>query len=185
MNNSSSRQLGNFSIEFALIAFIFMSIIVFLSHVTVTISTQGKLDRLSYSGVSVLKERNQLYGSEHYQVTNSEARYLETLLKSSMSRIGGGTKATIVIDAIESGNISLDSDGNKVVSSTFSYKNGPLSCSPTPKLTDSLNLVVETSWERFTSLYSVTICVETPNWYGDLVGANFNQVSSTSIMMGR
>lgn len=185
MNSSSSKQLGNFSIEFALIAFLFMSIIVFLSHVTVTLSTQGKLDRLSYSAVSVLKERNQLYGSEQYQVTNAEAQFLETLLKSSMKRVGGGDKVTVVIDAIEAGNISLDGDGNKVVSSMFHYKNGPLSCSPNPELTDSLNLAVETAWERYTSLYSVTICVETPNWYGDWVGEDYNHVSSTSIMMGR
>ncbi|WP_254795850.1 tight adherence pilus pseudopilin TadF [Moritella viscosa] len=42
-----------------------------------------------------------------------------------------------------------------------------------------------TSWGRRASIYRVTMVYRTENWFGALIGEEFNTVSSSAIMIGR
>lgn len=69
--NLKSKQRGIFSIEFAIVGICFSLLLAFSGDVIIKLSIKGKLDRLSYSLVNVLKERTQLYGMD-YQLTSEE-----------------------------------------------------------------------------------------------------------------
>ena len=56
--NLKSKQRGVFSIEFAIVGVVFSLLLAFSGDVIMKISIKGKLDRLSYSLVNVLKEEH-------------------------------------------------------------------------------------------------------------------------------
>lgn len=179
--SSPRKQRGTFSVEFAIVGLFFSILLVFSGDVVMKLSLKGKLDRLSYSMVNILKERTQLY-DEEYRINSSEARQLYVISQGSLERMGGSsfdnTKYRVVVEEL-----TFASNGSPNPSATFSF--GPNVCTLSNRLSDLRHLSVITSWDRQATLYRVTLCYETDNWIGDILGEDFKLVSSDAVIIGR
>ena len=177
--HSISKQKGNFSIEFALLGVVFATLMIFTSDLVVKLSMQGKLDRLSYSAVNILKERTQLYSPNNSEITNASALELHQIIAQSLQRTTGDYSNANMSSTFE----SLTFSDNTTSALTTINQSGGCSLAQTLQDYDALSMI--TSWGRRASLYRVTICYETDNWAGELLDANFTTIQSSSIMMGR
>jgi tight adherence protein F len=169
------RYSGNFSVEFAIVGVVFSLLLVFSGDIIVKLAMKGKLDRMAYSAASIIKERTQLF-EEDYTTTTTEAQNTYNYVVASLGR-------TLNNFDVNQFGYSLDvftNDGTSTSKST-PYSTG-ISCTVG---TPSSDLFVTTSWGNIVTLYQVTLCYETDNWYGDLIGTTFNRVASYSVVMGR
>tara|TARA_Y100001956_G_C4127358_1_gene191005 strand:- start:4088 stop:4639 length:552 start_codon:yes stop_codon:yes gene_type:complete len=175
------RQNGSFSVEFAIVGLVFSTLLVFSGDVIIKLSMKGKLDRLSYSMVNILKERTQLY-DEDYKITNSEARQLYVISRESLSRMSGSAfdsnRYRVIVEEQ-----TFASNGNPNPVRTFNF--GADVCTLQTRLSDLRHLSVVTSWDRQATLYRVSLCYQTDNWVGDILGGDFRIVSSDAVIIGR
>ena len=177
--NLNCKQQGNFTIEFAIVGVIFSLLIVFSADVIIKLSLKGKLDRLSYSMANILKERTQ-FQKENYTLSGQEATTLNTIAKQSMRRTSqsfDGKRWGMRIEALQ-----FDSNDNAKV---IPFNRGQQKVTPSINMKSLKNLAVNTSWGRRATIYRVTMLYKTDNWFGALIGKEFNTVSSSSIIIGR
>jgi len=177
--NFKYKQKGNFTVEFAIIGVVFSLLIVFSADVIMKLSLKGKLDRLSYSVVNMLKERTQ-FNSENFAVTEDEASALNKIAQQSMHRTSAnfdGQRWGMSIEALQ-----FDRSDNP---SVLSFSEGEQGVNNRVPIQDLGDLVVITSWGRRATIYRVTLIYKTENWFGSLIGKEFNTVSSSSVMIGR
>lgn len=182
--NLRNRQQGVFMVEFALVASILALFLMFLSDIVVKENTLGHLQRLSYSGVNIIKERTQLYGRSE-KATNTQFYQLFTLLKNSMKRNMSEFESDKFNMHLEQELLNCNGSGVCVqVSQSPLFSDG--GCTPEKSLRDKKReLYFKTSRGRPPALYQVTLCYEGQNWYGDLIGKDFSKLRATSVMMGR
>lgn len=177
--NLNYKQKGNFTVEFAIVGVAFSFLIIFSADVIVKLSLKGKLDRLSYSVANILKERTQFY-NDSYTLSKAETRTLNTIAKQSMRRTSqnfDGKRWGMHIEALQ-----FNSRDESVV---VSFPEGTQPITPSIGMDSLRNLAVMTSWGRRASIYRVTMVYRTENWFGALIGEEFNTVSSSAIMIGR
>ncbi|MEZ8284593.1 tight adherence pilus pseudopilin TadF [Vibrio splendidus] len=179
MINLRYRQTGTFSVEFALLGVVFATLLILTGDVIIKLSIQGKLDRLSYSLVNVLKERTQLYGKNDNTLTTDDAKALYKVARNSLERTTGNYSQANLSGTFEM--LSFDLNGN---SNTTTVKRGG-GCTLTETIQGLQALSMMTSWGRRATLYRVTLCYETDNWAGELFETDFTTVQSSSVMMGR
>jgi len=178
--NLKSKQKGAFAIEFALVG-VFLGILLMVAiDSAIKISTKGKLDRLSFSSVNLLKERTQLYG-ESYVTSQADANLVFDVVTNSFSRTNGSFDSTKFGMLIEEQTYQTNGTPNSVVS----YQDGQV-CQPA-QLLSALegDLSVVTSWGRQATLYRVTLCYETENLLANLIDSGFSRVQSSSVIVGR
>lgn len=176
MINSRSKQKGTFSIEFALLGVVFSTMLLFTADTVVKLSVQGKLDRLSYSLVNILKERTQLYGKDDHSLTNAMANELFGFAQGSLSRTLGSYESDRLHGDIE----VLSFDQNNRMSTDSRTLNG--GCNGSQSITNFQSLSMTTSWGRRAALYRVTLCYDSDNWAFD---GDDTTLLSSSLMMGR
>jgi len=177
--NLNYKQKGNFTVEFAIVGVAFSFLIIFSADVIVKLSLKGKLDRLSYSVANILKERTQFY-NDNYTLSEAETSTLNTIAKQSMRRTSqnfDGKRWGMHIEALQ-----FNSRDESVV---VSFPEGTQPITPSIGMDSLRNLAVMTSWGRRASIYRVTMVYRTENWFGALIGEEFNTVSSSAIMIGR
>nr|PMI79656.1 ATP-binding protein [Vibrio lentus] len=177
--NLRSKQSGTFSVEFALLGVVFMTLLVMSGDIIIKLSMQGKLDRLSYSLVNVLKERTQLYGTDVNTLTRKDAITFIRVARKSLSRTTENYKKDNLSGTFEM--LTFDTNGQSKVTE---LKRGG-GCTLTENIQALEDLSMMTSWGRRATLYRVTLCYETDNWAGQLFNSDFTTVQSSSIMMGR
>jgi len=168
------KPRGNFTVEFAIVGLFFSLLLVFSGDVIIKLATKGKLDRLSYSLVSVLKERTQLYSGD--EVLSTEAVNLKTIAVNSLNR---------TFTNFEDEDFSMCVEGLTFDASNLA-KPVNYSCSWTASetLAELSTFSVITSMQQ-APVYRVTLSYETDNWIGDLLGETFTTVTSSSVMVGR
>lgn len=181
MINSSIRQRGVFTVEFAIIGLVFSLLFVFSADVIIKLSYKGKLDRLSYSLVNVLKERTQLYGKD-YVLSEADVTTIVKIAKGSLRRTVSQFDKNKLGYKIEA--VTFDAKENSTYSK-FPAGAAVVSCNNDKSLDTMKHLSKTTTWKRRTTLYRVTLCYETSNWIGDLLGTQFTRVESDAIMIGR
>lgn len=172
MFNLRSTERGNFTVEFAIVGVFFALLIAFSGDVVMKLSIKGKLDRLAYSMVSILKERTELFG-EDYALTNDLSSSLFNIAQNSLSRLMSDfsvDKFGMVVNSYD--------DTGKLYGQAF----GGYSCSALP-VDDGL--LIETTWGRSITLYQVTLCYQSNNWYGGVIGETYELVRTDAVMMGR
>lgn len=181
MINSAIKQRGGFTIEFAIIGLVFSLLFIFSADVIIKLSYKGKLDRLSYSLVNILKERTQLYGKD-YSLTKGHATTLVTIAEGSLRRTVNQFEAKNFGYVIEA--VTFNAKG---VATYKVYPEGieKVRCNTVSTLDKMQHLSKMTTWNRRATLYRVTLCYETSNWIGDLLDMNFTRVESDAIMIGR
>lgn len=179
MTNSRFRQKGTFSVEFALLGVVFATLLIMTGDVIIKLSVQGKLDRLSYSIVNVLKERTQLFGKNDYTLTQDDADSLYTVVQNSLERTMGNDSDDNLSGSFEM--LTFDLSGSP--HTTTIHRGG--GCTLQQTVSDLQDLSMMTSWGRRATLYRVTLCYETDNWAGELFDMDFTTIQSSSVMMGR
>ncbi|CAH0540328.1 hypothetical protein VMF7928_02773 [Vibrio marisflavi CECT 7928] len=180
MTNSTSKQKGNFTIEFAVVGVALALLLVFSMDVIVKLAYKGKLDRLSYSLVNVAKERTQLYG-EDFQMTEPDATALFNIASNSLRRTAGSFELDGLGMVVE----GLTFSGVGVPNNASVFELGNYDCRLPQNIGDLQDLSVVTSWGRQARLYRVTICYETENLFGRVLGGEFTRVRSSSVIVGR
>nr|WP_216607665.1 tight adherence pilus pseudopilin TadF [Vibrio tubiashii] len=158
---------------------VFSTMLIFTADIVVKLSVQGKLDRLSYSLVNVIKERTQFYGKDNYDIDNKMVADIYKIATGSMQRTMGSYQASNVGGEFEL--LKFDLNGNPTAT-RISKGTG---CSLAQTISQQEDLSMVTSWGRRATLYRVTLCYETDNWAGSLFNEEFTSIQSSSLMMGR
>lgn len=178
--NLKSKQQGTFSIEFAMVAVFFSLLIAFSGDVIIKLSLKGKLDRLSYSLVNVLKERTQLYDTD-YQLTSTEVDDIDTIAQHSLQRTFGRFEPSHYGLLVEELSFKQVGEANPAI-----YESrGGVECRIKQTIDGLESMTVVTNRGREMPLYRVTVCYQTDNWIGDILGREFTHVMSDSVVIGR
>ncbi|WP_390903526.1 tight adherence pilus pseudopilin TadF [Vibrio paucivorans] len=173
-------QRGNFTVEFAIVGVFFALLLAFSGDVIIKLSHNGKLDRLSFSLVNMLKERTQFF-SEGQDIQLQDVDDLYLIAENSLRRTLGTYEAERFGVVIE----SLSFRGIGEANSPRSFQFGAYQCQLSLNMTDLEELSVVTSWGRQAPLYRVTLCYQTDNWFGRLVDGDYTRVQSSSVIIGR
>ena len=191
MTLNSIKQRGNFTIEFAIVGIFFGLLLVFSADLVLKLNVKGTLERLSYSMANVVKERTQLFNRDNnddannYQLTKEQANEAYIITINSLNRTLGSfdkEKFGFDIQVFQRDNYGLGNIKPLDRWNSFDEKKIGITCEGgEPKK----ELIFQTSWGRSATLYQVTLCYDTINWFGGLVGKNFSRVSVRSISVGR
>ncbi|WP_217531991.1 tight adherence pilus pseudopilin TadF [Vibrio metschnikovii] len=185
MKTSLVKQHGNFMVEFAIVGVFFALLLIFSADLVVRLAYQGKLDRMSYSAANIIKERTELEGADQFglrpdkvgengQEELGEFSLLYQIVTSSLAR------TTTNFDESKFGfHLHIVNNNNNI---SGPYYRGGINCNPSMPPAD---LTFTTTFGRPATLYQVTLCYDTPNWYGNLIGEDFKRVSSRAVVMGR
>ncbi|MCG3725526.1 tight adherence pilus pseudopilin TadF [Vibrio cincinnatiensis] len=173
MKRSLINQWGNFTVEFAIVGVFFALLLVFSADIVVKLAYKGKLDRMSYSAVSIIKERTELAGADNFSVAEAEVNIIYDIVRRSLNRTSGSfddQKFGFQLHVVRNG-----------VNIILPYRRGIDCESRSPD--KELDFI--TTFGRHATLYQVTLCYDTPSWFGPLIGQDFSRVSSRSVTMGR
>ncbi|CAM3794676.1 hypothetical protein VA7868_03105 [Vibrio aerogenes CECT 7868] len=186
MNNLSMNKIqrGNFTVEFAIIGVVLSLLLTFSADVIVKLSGKGKLDRLSYAMVNLLKERTQLY-EENYVPDQDSVDLIVTIATGSLQRTMGRFNPLNFGYLIES--VTFDAQQNATYT-TFPSGTASLSgiqCVLREPLSQMTYLSKMTTWGRRSALYRVTLCYNTDNWIGQLLHVDFIRIQSDAVSIGR
>lgn len=179
MISLNSKQRGNFSVEFAIVGVFFALLLVFSADVIVKLSVKGKLDRMAYSAVSVIKERTQLFdesslGGISDSEIDSEAVNMYNIVVASLQRTMNNFDSNrfgFVVHVRQGSDVHRAQPGASEVTCSASAPSSDLSFT--------------TTFGRAATLYQVTLCYDTENWFGNLIGKDFSMVSTNAVTMGR
>jgi tight adherence protein F len=181
LSNSYNKQKGAFLVEFAVLAASLSVFFLFTVDVMFKISAKGKLDRVSYSAVSIMKERTQLYDAT-FAMTSADTGLIYNVMEGSIRRTMGD------FDELDFGILfeAQTYDTSGVKQDLVSIDEGNKQCEPKETLGQlEPQLKVETNWGRPASLYRVTVCYDTENFVAGVLGNGFTQVSSSAVIVGR
>ncbi len=176
-----NNRKGSVTIEFALTLMILVVVFAFLADLTFQRSTQAKLDNVSLSLVSILRERVQLYNDNG----NSE------LTDGTTGSAGGfaviGSSDGDLNQYIQLANLMLfgDRNANKVKvtlerfssdSNQYDKVSNASACEPYKSL-DTLGYLSprsETNNLRKIPLYQVTVCIEVNSFFQSMIAPKEN-----------
>lgn len=175
------KQAGVFTVELALVTVIILSFITFTSELILRQSIHGLLQNLSFSGVSLVKERTQLYDSNG-AVTQDQVNDLFKLLSQSMSRsFSGFDQASfgITLEQIT----FLNRDIKKPVLAL--HKKGMHCPSGRKRLVHESQLFFLSERGNPMPLYRLNLCYRKggSSFLSDLAGSP--KLSSSALMIGR
>ncbi|EOD78761.1 Flp pilus assembly surface protein TadF [Grimontia indica] len=184
MTNLVNKQRGVFTIELVLVLIGFSLVLVFTMDVVVKQSIKGKLDRLSYSLVSLIKERTELFDGDE-TITYAEATKGLDLVSRSLKDTIGDFEASRLGLYIEQQQFDDNKQPISPVVNVHRFSLGQYACQPDTVLSNMIDMAPITQFDNKLTLYQVTICYRSKNWYGDIVGENFERVRSISMSFGR
>lgn len=177
--SQQKKEQGNFTVEFAIVAVFFSMLLVFSGDIITKLSVKGKLDRMSYSVANIVKERTQLFDESSFSITESEYKKADAIAQASLSRTLESFDSKLFGSVLEVQTFNNNFAPNDL--QTFS--SGNIACDIGDPLSPDLSVI--TSWGRKATLYRITLCYETDNWFGELIGGEFKVVNSRSIAIGR
>lgn len=172
-----SKQSGTFAVEFAVLAIVVLvALIGFAGDAVMRLSIHGKLDRLAYSSVSVIRERTALFSG--VDMTASDSAQFNDLLvitQNSFQRVMGSYSADKFGMVLEVLTFDDEAVAQPLITFTDSVdSNCQVGSALSPVITDSA-----------TTLYRVTLCYEADNWFGGIMGKDYGLVSSNALSVGR
>jgi tight adherence protein F len=173
-------QRGVFAIEFALVGVFFAALLVMTEDVVIKQSIKGKLDRLSYSLVNIIRERTQLYAKStdmDLAQANDLLKIARRSLNETMSNFDDSKLGLIVEQQRFKGDFSPEP--------VVRFKLGSYNCEPSKSIDTRTDLAPVSLLGRKVTLYQVTLCYQSENLYGDLMGGTYELVRSSSITLER
>lgn len=186
MNSPLIKQRGNFTVEFSIVGVFLSLLIVFTGDLIMKLSMKGKLERLSYSIASVIKERTQLFEEEEYAVDDDQAKEAYQIVVNSLNRSMGHFDQDDFGFDLKVRQRSYYGLGNQLIevsnwNSATTLGIG-LAC---PGVTPGVDLLFQTSWGRSATLYQVTLCYRSTNWFGSLFGKDYSLVAANAFTLAR
>ena len=182
-NSIYSKSKGNFTVEFAIVGVFFALLLVFSGDIIIKLSIKGKLERLSYSIVNIVKERTQLFGEDEYSIDDTEAENAYTITVDSLKRTMSSfdeSKFGFVLNAYRRSDYGT---GDSIESlGSWSQEGSNISCQSSKP---DKELIFQTSWGRSATFYQVTLCYASPNWFGSVMGGDYSKISVRSAAVGR
>lgn len=179
----AKQQTGTFVVEFAAMAIALGMVLAFCGDTIVRISTKGKLDRMAYSAVSIIKERTNLFDGNDFQTTDQQQfDDLSNIVKGSLSRTLFSFDPNMFGMALEVQKFDEEQNPLTLITQRNAEDEG-IACTPSPVLDDTLS--VTTSQGGKASIYRVTLCYQTINWFGAVTGREYGLVSSNAVAIGR
>ncbi|MEL0636576.1 tight adherence pilus pseudopilin TadF [Marinomonas sp. TI.3.20] len=172
--NGQNKEQGNFTVEFAIIAVFFSIILVFCANTVNQLAIRGKLDRMSYSAVSIIKERTQLFTADSFSVPKAEFDKMNLIVENSLAR----TMSHFDINDFGSV-LEVQTFDSSLKANILDIHKIGIACNIGSALNPDLSVV--TSWGRKATLYRVTLCYKTTN----LFGTGSSTINSSSISIGR
>lgn len=170
------KQSGTFAVEFAVLAFGLVFVFAFCGDVVMRLSTHGKLDRIAYSSVSMIRERTALFSGVDMTASDStQFNDLWSIAQNSLQRVMGGYEAEKFGMVLEV--LTFNDAGVAQPLITFTDSNDS-NC----QVSNALGAIIADS---ATSLYRVTLCYQTDNWFGSLIGKDYGLVRSNALSVGR
>lgn len=179
LNKALNKEQGTFTIEFAMVAVFFSFLLMFSIDLVSKISVKGKLDRLSFSTANIVRERSQLFPDAGFDVEEEVFNKTDDIIKKSLTRTFSAFDETKYGSVLEIQ--TFDNDGNE--NAPISFEGGGVICQIASPLDGSLSF--NTSRQRKATLYRMTLCYETENFYGNLIGEDYRTVTSQSITIAR
>lgn len=160
-------------------------VIVFTGDMVIKQSAQGMLDRMSYSAVSVLKERTQLY-DEDITISASQISTLNQIVEASLTRTMPSYDTSRFSGVYQQVSFSGDTDSPTLTETEYTQGGATQTCEPSNNLKSiAKSLSPITNEDRRAPLFQVTLCYRTDNWFGELVGEDYEWIHSNSIILGR
>jgi tight adherence protein F len=177
--NNKKKQAGVFIVEFALLATFMSLLILFTADVVIKQNMLGNLDKLSYSAVNLLKERNELYAGEE-EATEQEVIDVRNLLVTSLSDSIGGFELNEFSLTFEQQ--LVDNDNHTATGPEFNLNGGcTINTSLASLITAIPGLAPISNGGRRARVYQVTLCYNTTNFFG----AGKTTISAFSFSLGR
>ncbi|WP_026957746.1 tight adherence pilus pseudopilin TadF [Aliagarivorans taiwanensis] len=170
MPSKRSAQRGSFAIELAFVMSFISLLFLFVMDLSQQLLTRGQLDRLSYSLVSVLKERSRFFvddGVVRLSINNEDLLTLWRIAAPELDDASG-----MVIESA----IAADSSQRLTTG---------VACRSNEQLhqAEMFTLLVDEQGEPL-PLYRVTICKQIPAWF-DVTTEATHQLQASSVMVGR
>lgn len=158
-------------------AFLIFSLITILSSdVGTIINAQSRLDKLSYSLASIIRERTYIFGSRVLEEKDVEDLYevANVLSSDTLNRELGMTIEALV----------FSSNGEDEV---ISYEKGSMRCGLSDSIRDYKNLSFNTKLNTISNLYRVTLCSKNNDLLLPIEGINIEGLRpiSSTIVYGR
>ena len=176
--NRLSKCRGVFSIEFAIILFTMCGLMFFFTDIGMQIVNKAQLDRVSYSLVTVIKDRKKI-GFQPW-VTNQDCQAVKEIADRLM-----GQDVGVAVHAVASP-VTVAGIRAPVVPSSCAI--GP-ACQAEP-INDEVILLKKDAYAsipRKTDTYKVTVCNATPSAFSQFMSGVSDQFAqqSSSVMIGR
>ncbi|PAF43629.1 tight adherence pilus pseudopilin TadF [Helicobacter sp. 11S02596-1] len=158
-NNFLTAQKASVSIEASIIFGLLVILIALVGDVGGLLINRSKMDRLSYSLASILRERS-LYPSP--EISSDDVNQLEKIAKNlQKDAIARGAKLGLSVQVLH-----FDNTGSSPrVSKESNFDVGDIPCAnPTP-LADYANLSVRVGQSEYAKILRVNACMKAPNGF--------------------
>ncbi|WP_169628182.1 tight adherence pilus pseudopilin TadF [Ferrimonas futtsuensis] len=172
--NAPKMQGGAFAIEMAFVLAFLVTLFLFSADLSQQVLNRAKLDRVSYSLVNLVKERQRFYEGrvtlsleDFKQIRDIAARLLHKSQVEEQDQFG------ITVQSLVEGSQTS-------FSKSFA---GETSCEPENSIASLSALVPENDEGKRFPLYQVTLCMTSSSWYDRVIGQHL--ISATSVMPGR
>ncbi|MCG9581443.1 hypothetical protein L1D13_23545 [Vibrio tubiashii] len=157
MLKTKSSQTGVFAIELAFILVAMSVSLYFCFDLGYQQMSKSKLERVSYSLVSLLKERSLFYAG-NLNNTGEEAKELRNL----GSRLLGVPKDKL--------SVVIERRTGQNQRRTTTEKYGSIACMPASALDEKFDIPLEKSG-KYAPVYQVTLCQSVPAWFEKALGS--------------
>jgi len=170
----NKSQTGVFSIEMAFVLLGMCGSLCFCFDLGYQQIRKSQLERISYSLVSVLKERA-LFFDKRESANSNDVRKLHTI----GTKLLGAKKEDVAVV------INQRVAGQK---GTHLKYPASLSCAPKQKLSKSFDVTLEKSG-KYAPVYQVTVCQRIPAWFERIIGEEADKndriIQAQSSFLGR
>lgn len=169
-------EKASISIEMIGIFSIFSILIVLSADIGSLMVTQNKLEKISYSLASIIRERIALFDSRSINDNDAENLYnVATILAKNTLKPEFGMKLEVLTFKNED-EVKIDS-----------YNFGNLECNPSKTIDEFKDISFYTNYNENISLYRTTLCADPKSNFVPIknIGSSFIKPIASSITFGR
>lgn len=183
------QSRGAVAIEAAFVLIVFVTIVAMIVDLGTTFVQQSRLERATYTGASVFRERIALYGdpinndktiTHNAPVTQSEVNQLRDIVNQLMSR----DDLVVMVDELQFRSATQPNPTTPIVLSKkrlTSYGTGNATCQSTlPDIEQYSALSPWSARQRWLPLYRVTVCIPgQKSWFKSIVSSSGSEAGLT------
>ncbi|PAF53558.1 hypothetical protein BKH42_05080 [Helicobacter sp. 13S00482-2] len=174
------QNTGSVSIEASIIFGLLIILIILIGDIGKALINQGKMDRLSYSLVSIIRETS-LHGNTQ-EITPENASNLHKILKNLSSDFLKDSDISLKLEVMYFSTLNTPKPQKVLV-----YDFGDSNCETPNKIEENTNLSVQTSEKKYLTLYRVTTCMKQKTSFSPIKNLveKIIKIQSSSIALGR